>query len=694
MGIVYEAEQESLGRHVALKILPFHRLMNPTHLERFRREARAAAQLHHTNIVPVFGIGEAEGVHYYAMQFIQGQGLDAVLEEVRRLRCRKSGTAVEGKEAGRDLSVSIARGLLTGRFQEAAADEEAAVERAALAEPVVPPSPTGSEPACVESRRVARPESAKGVVDGLLTPFADSGRATQSDLASQTEWQYCRSVAQVGVQVAEALAYAHKQRILHRDIKPSNLLLDTRGTVWITDFGLAKAEGSDELTSPGDIVGTVRFMAPERFQGKSDPSSDVYSLGITLYEMLTLRPAFADSNRARLVERVLHEEPPRLRELDPHIPRDLETIVLKATAKDPAHRYPSSEALTEDLRRYLNGEPIHARPVGQLERLWRWGKRNPIIAGLSAAVLLLLLLVAVIASVGYVQTALALSTAKDEAEKARTAEAGLHRLYYVQSMRVVQPAWESHNIWHVRDLLRETADFPERGFEWYYWQRLCHIEHLTLVGHQGGVTAVAFAPDGHRLMTGGKDCTARVWDADSGRELFCLRGHRREVTGVAFAPDGQWLATTSTDGTARIWDAASDRELRTLQRENAGPVWAVAVMPDGKRVVTGSEDRTARVWDAASGQVRLTLQGHTDLPVLGASTVALLSSPQGRGPFLTASALYPGRTGHLGRVWAVAATPDGRRLVTGSADGTARIWDANNGRELLRPLAHTGEVFQ
>ena len=151
-------------------------------------------------------------------------------------------------------------------------------------------------------------------------------------------------MARVGVQVAEALAYAHQQGILHRDIKPSNLLLDTQGTVWVTDFGLAKAEGTDELTSPGDIVGTLRYMAPERFQGQADPRSDVYSLGLTLYEMLTLRPAFEDTNRARLIERVTHEEPPRPRKLDARIPRDLETIVLKAIAKEPADRYPTARS--------------------------------------------------------------------------------------------------------------------------------------------------------------------------------------------------------------------------------------------------------------------------------------------------------------------------------------------------------------
>src|SRR5262249_23689165 len=160
----------------------------------------------------------------------------------------------------------------------------------------------------------------------------------------------------------------------------------------------------------------------------------------------------------------------------------------------------------------------------------------------------------------------------------------------------VQAAWESYNLQRAQDLLAETADFRERGFEWYYWQRLRRVQHLTLVGHTGSVTAVAFAPDGRRLVTGGKDCTARGGDTRSGQELHCLRGHRRAVTAVAFAPDGQWLVTSSTDGTARIWDADSGRKLRTLHGQNAAPVWAVAVTPDGRRVVTGSEYGTVRVW--------------------------------------------------------------------------------------------------
>ena len=260
---------------------------------------------------------------------------------------------------------SVARGLLEDQFRGYAL---AAVATEAAA-------PSGAITEDPGRRRLTPPPAAE-----------PAGRADSSTaILGPTEGHYHRSVARLGAQVAEALAHAHDHGILHRDIKPGNVLMDTQGTAWVTDFGLAKAEGSDELTNPGDIVGTLRYMAPERFRGRSDPRSDIYALGVTLYELLTTEPAFAASERAALVDQVAHEEPRAPRAIDPHIPRDLETIVLKAMAKEPDLRYPSAGELADDLRRYLADRPIRARRIGLPERIFRWARRNPMEAALAGS---------------------------------------------------------------------------------------------------------------------------------------------------------------------------------------------------------------------------------------------------------------------------------------------------------------------
>jgi serine/threonine protein kinase/WD40 repeat protein/Tfp pilus assembly protein PilF len=347
MGVVYEAVQESLSRHVALKVLTPNR--RESYLERFRREARAAAKLHHTNIVPVFGVGEADGVHFYAMQFIPGQGLDSVLDEVRRIRAaRSSGAGRATGQSGSAVAPSVAESLVAGSF-----------------------APSADPPA------------------GGLPPSAApaDSQAGHSELAGQPDARYYREVARIGVQVAEALAHAHEQGVLHRDIKPSNLLLDLHGTAWVTDFGLAKADDEQDLTRTGDIVGTLRYMAPERFRGHADARSEVYALGVTLYELLTLRPAFEETDRLALIEHVCHTSPVRPRKIDRQIPRDLETVVLKAIARDPADRYASAAALADDLRRFLTDRTIAARRASAPERLWRWARRNPAVALLLTVIL-------------------------------------------------------------------------------------------------------------------------------------------------------------------------------------------------------------------------------------------------------------------------------------------------------------------
>jgi serine/threonine protein kinase/WD40 repeat protein/tetratricopeptide (TPR) repeat protein len=378
MGVVYEAEQISLGRHVALKVLPTKALLDGKQKRRFEREAKAAAKLHHTNIVPVYGVGEHDGLPYYVMQFIQGLGLDTVIAEVRRQRAAGEPAAGGQASSGRhDLSApAMARSLMTGRFEVAAGAAEGDPGPATLKV-----APGQEEPPAVAVADTVTRSSSSVVLPGQ----AEADRASGS--RRPTYWQ---SVARIGVQVADALEHAHRQGVLHRDVKPSNLLLDMQGTVWVTDFGLAKASDQENLTHTGDVLGTLRYMPPEAFEGKADPRGDVYSLGLTLYELLALRAAFDETDPNKLLRQVHTAEPVRLDRLDLAIPHDLVTVVHKAIERNPAHRYASAGELRADLQRFLNGEPIRARRVGELERLWKWAQRRPAVAGLLLAVVLAL----------------------------------------------------------------------------------------------------------------------------------------------------------------------------------------------------------------------------------------------------------------------------------------------------------------
>jgi serine/threonine-protein kinase len=429
MGIVYEAEQVSLRRHVALKVLPRKMFLELRHKRRFEGEARAAARLHHTNIVPVFDVGQEGDACYYAMQFIQGQALDQVVEELRRLRSasaaaagapaaspsrRARHTPLPSDQGNSKLS-QAAVSLLTGHFAGTGAAAEPPEE--SPANPLTPATQTwaGGKP--------ASPASSNGSLGGSSSALLPG----KTDLSSvQTSRRhYFLSVARIGQQTAAALAYAHDRGVIHRDIKPSNLLLDAAGLVWVTDFGLAKTE-DEGITNTGDVVGTLRYMAPERFRGECDARADVYALGLTLYEMLVLRPAFEGPDQMQLIDRVKTQDPPRPRALDSRIPRDLETIVLKAIDKEPMRRYPTAAALEEDLRRFIEDEPIRARRAGGVEKLWRWCRRNPAVASLSAALLVILVATAVsgiIAAAYFQRLATQERLARSDADSAREREA-------------------------------------------------------------------------------------------------------------------------------------------------------------------------------------------------------------------------------------------------------------------------------
>ncbi|MBS0207278.1 MAG: serine/threonine protein kinase [Planctomycetes bacterium] len=331
MGVVYEAEQISLRRRVALKVLPFAAAIDSRQLQRFRNEAQAAAQLHHNNIVPVYAVGTEGGVHFYAMQFIDGQSLAQLLVELRK-------TSKIDRHTGQTLTP----------------------------EPSLPAADTVMSSTMISTEH------------------------------SRQRRNYFRRITKLIRQVADAIEYAHQLGIVHRDIKPANLLLDTNGRLWVTDFGLALIRNNAGLTATGELVGTLRYMSPEQALGTVgivDHRTDIYSLGVTLYELLTLVPAFDSEDRHDLIRCLAEADPRPPRAVDKDIPHELETIVLKAIAKIPADRYASARELSEDLQRFLDDRPIFARRPTLIDRIAKWGRRHRV-ATLSAVLILVLALVA------------------------------------------------------------------------------------------------------------------------------------------------------------------------------------------------------------------------------------------------------------------------------------------------------------
>jgi eukaryotic-like serine/threonine-protein kinase len=508
--------------------------------------------------------------------------------------------------------------------------------------------------------------------------------------------------------VGRAIHYAHERGILHRDLKPSNVLIGLNDQPRVTDFGLAKRLNQSELEMPnleltvsGQVLGSPNFMPPEQAGGKRGNigrPSDVYALGAILYYLLTARAPFQAESLEQVIMQVLHGEPVSPRLLNPSVPRDLETITLKCLEKEPARRYPTAQELADELSRFQRHEPIKARPITPPEKLWRWCRRKPAFAGAVGFACAAIL-------AGFATTTWQWHRAEGNAVKERhervraeTGESNVLRQLYIDQMNLAQAAWEQNNVSRVQQLLEETTTAGARGFEWYYWQRQLHQQLSTLRGHTHSVLAIAYAPDGRRIVTGSADKTARVWDAATGNLQLLLEGHTDVVRSVAFSPDGRRILTGSWDGTAMLWDAASGKVVQTL-RGHDDAIFSVAFSPDGQRIVTGSRDLTARVWDHASGQELFSLEGHRGV------IWSVAFSPDG-GRIVTGSWDQTAKVwsatdginlltfkGHDDAIFAVAFSPDGRRIATGSRDLTAKVWEAATGHQLFTLSGHGGRIF-
>ncbi|MCA9215699.1 MAG: protein kinase [Planctomycetales bacterium] len=386
MGIVYEAEEQSLGRSVALKVLPFTAMLDEKQLTRFKNEARAAATLSHRNIVPVYSFGAEGSVHYYSMKYIRGQSM---AELIRDLQIAKGDTnAAQKRIAGTLTTVNLGSGLdalsRSAAVRDAMQKQDGGTVR-------------GNQASTHDERRA---RESVGHAQGTPAHEAMSTIADglQSDTigaeAPSNSFRFYRNVANLGVQAAQALDHAHCQGVLHRDIKPANIMVDRSMHLWITDFGLARLGDDAGVTMTGDLLGTARYMSPEQILAKRvviDHRADIYSLGITLYELATLQVAFDGEDRYELWRQISFENPTAPRKLDARLPVELETIILKSIEKNPSDRYQTAAELADDLQRFLDNKPIKAKPPTVIGSAAKWAQRHQTFVWSTMAVMVVLI---------------------------------------------------------------------------------------------------------------------------------------------------------------------------------------------------------------------------------------------------------------------------------------------------------------